>query len=238
MIKNVVDEANSLSTPFGMTTQVVMSKVAVGKGPIKRETGWLLVCVKSSTKPDQLAAAQMDAAFRGQTIVMKLAQNRIVSVWLAHSSYFDATKAERAVPGWKVPVVVAFGSAPAGWKWAEEKWETALDKRQPLSNLFWDRTTKAVVSDETAGSMLEPYRCLVSGPSGMNGQPWRFVVDGKWVHLYDGVQRGYSAFDIGICIANMRLVGLHLKKGTVKVETQTPVECPLGGKYICSVEFG
>lgn len=82
-------------------------------------------------------------------------------------------------------------------------------------------------------------------PSGMNGQPWYFIVDGSRVHTYCrtgsgglfGKMYGFTDLDVGIALCHLAVAGEHEGKEFqfALMKEGAPVP-PSGYTYVGTVE--
>ena len=234
ILQQIVEEVNALPTPFGTQTKVSIHGPGLGRiGFIKNESGWLLGQVKADTPKENLRRANVDVAYRLQHAVMKMTQHKINTVWVGGT--YNQGKAEKSCPDWKVPVVVAFGEEKdPHFIWRVMKWIGTSDKRKPFEQLFYDAQANKPIKEDEAGDRLDLFKALQSGPSALNKQPWRFVVDGPAVHVFDAGGDGYSCFDVGIAAANLNLLGGLQGHGEITVRDPAPAPSPLKGTYVCT----
>lgn len=72
----------------------------------------------------------------------------------------------------------------------------------------------------------------------MNQQPWRFVLSGNEVRVYDAKLNNYSHFDIGIALANLELLKeIRGDSCTFDIKNPPPKTSHFDGKYIISVIY-
>ena len=234
IVRRVIEEVNNLQTPFRMETKVTLHEPGLARmHSVANETGWLLGQIKADIPKDQIRQAQTDVAYRIQHAVMKLTQNKINTGWVGGT--FNRSKAEKSCPGWSVPVVVAFGEErDQSFFWKALRSFGTSEKRKPLDKLFYDNKTNKPIKEDAAGDMLEILKALQSGPSALNEQGWRFVVDGPNIHLFDANGNSYSPFDNGIAAANMHMLGQLRGHGEITVHNPPPPPSPLKGTYICT----
>ena len=85
------------------------------------------------------------------------------------------------------------------------------DSRLDFENLFFDKNFDAPLKPAAAGSLADPLEMVRWAPSAVNKQPWRIVVDGSSVHIYEKKSRGYvdgtgwdlQKIDIGIAMYHL-----------------------------------
>lgn len=71
--------------------------------------------------------------------------------------------------------------------------------RLPYDQLFYDENSKKRISENALISadlyLKEFLFALRSGPSAIIQQPWRFVLDGNQVHLFDAKRNSYLTWE-------------------------------------------
>ena len=83
------------------------------------------------------------------------------------------------------------------------------DTRLDFSSLFFDGLFDKPMTPEKPGELLLPLELGQLSPSAVNKQPWRIVVSGNRVHLFEKKDRGYDngtydlqKVDVGIAMYN------------------------------------
>ena len=182
---------------------------------------------------------------------MKLAQNHINTVWIAGT--YNEGEAEKRFQGFKVPAAIAYGieqSTPHFMGRIIKLFGSSTGKRIPFEQLFYDNDNKRLITEKdfesptpdnipSYPSYLKDFLAsLRLGPSAVNQQPWRFVLSGKEVHLFDVKSNNYSAYDIGIALANLHLLG-EIRGGncTFEIRDPAPETSPLNGTYVATAVY-
>lgn len=235
-LREIISEVNAIETPFKCETKVSIHGPGLGRiGFVSNETGWLLGQIIESTPSDRIKQAHMDVSYRLQIALMKMTQVGIQTVWIGGT--YQQGKAESSCPGWKVPIVIAYGEESSPHLMSKIiKFVMPKGSRKPYESLFFDKSTNKPITEESAGERLPLIRALRSGPTAVNQQGWRFVFDGNTVHMFDAIANSYSLFDNGIGMANLHLLGAMNGTGDIFF-ADTPESSPLGGEYICSVHI-
>lgn len=174
---------------------------------------------------------------------MKLTQHHIQTVWIAGT--YNEGEAEKRFEGFKVPACVAYGEENSSPHFVARMMKLfSSSGRYPFEKLFYDLDHNKVITEaDLASSDYPSYfkdfaTALRSGPSAVNQQSWRFVISGKEVHLFDGVNNDYSSYDIGIALANLYLLK-EIRGGTCQIEIRNPAPeaTPLGGVYVATAVY-
>jgi len=229
IVDRLVAEAAGLVVPFGTSAEIGNHGPGLGTlGGVSNEAGWLMakipVGVSDPTKH------QYDAAFRMHYFVLKMTQHGFATVWIAGS--FNGARAQAACPEFTVPGVVAYGEDAQRRGYVERfvKWITSGKK--PVHKIFFDGDAGRPFTEESAGVHGELMRAVLTVPSALNKQPWRFLVIGNVIHLYTTASREVCRFDMGIAIATMSmLVGESGRALRTEIIEQPP-KSPLGGTYV------
>ncbi len=87
------------------------------------------------------------------------------------------------------------------------------DSRLPFEELFFDRSFNTPLTPDSAGALADPLEMVRWAPSAVNRQPWRIVIDGDTVHIYEKKSKGYvdgsgwdlQKIDIGIAMYHLAL---------------------------------
>jgi hypothetical protein len=69
----------------------------------------------------------------------------------------------------------------------------------------------------------------------MNKQPWRLVIVGDVVHVYNGGVFAMTLFDIGIALAAIDIYAKAVGRSVEYEVLNDPPESPYGGAYVVSV---
>lgn len=191
---------------------------------------------------------KIDVAYIGQHLAMKLTQNYIDSVWLAGT--YNESEAERRFEGFKVPCSIAYGieSETPHFALKMVKMIGVAPKpgqRLPYEQLFYDDESKKAITEDDVNQNSSDYpsyfkdfvTSLRSGPSAGDKQPWRFVLSGKEVHLFDARMSVFSPLDIGVALANLNLLS-EIRGSSCIFEIRNPEpSSPLGGTYIATAVY-
>lgn len=264
VISQSITEANALETPFHSPgVEVSSTEPGLGRmGFISNEAGWIVEKLpisqdqngsndQSKEDPKVLERKQIiDVSYIAQHVVMKLAQNHINTVWIAGT--YNEGEAEKRFQGFKVPAAVAFGIEQTTPHFMGRiiKFFGAAGKRLPFEELFYDNDNKRAITEKdfesptpenvpSYPSYLQNFlTSLRLGPSAVNQQPWRFVLSGKEVHLFDVKNNNYSSYDIGIALANLHLLA-EIRGGscTFEVRDPAPEASPLNGTYVATAVY-
>lgn len=249
IISKILAEVNSFPNPFG-TQGVEISETGPGLsrfGATSNESGWLAlkIPIKNDISKEEEQKLIMDASYKMQLSVMKMTENKISSCWMGGT--FDENEVERRFPGFKVKAVVAYGEAAQSKHFVGKVlgFFSGHEKRLNFEELFYDESNKKPITEKELNekNLYPPYMkdfltALRSGPSAMNSQTWRFVLNQKEVHLFDGKCNEVSPFASGIALANLKLLE-SIRGGNCQISIQTPPvpASPLGGKYVATVTY-
>ncbi|KAK8863820.1 hypothetical protein M9Y10_011510 [Tritrichomonas musculus] len=256
IIAQSITEANSLETPFhSQGVEVSSTEPGLGRmGFISGEAGWIvekLPIAQDQQDNDAERKRIIDVSYIAQHVVMKLAQNHINTVWIAGT--YNEGEAEKRFQGFKVPAAIAYGieqSTPHFMGRIIKLFGSSTGKRIPFEQLFYDNDNKRLITEKdfesptpdnipSYPSYLKDFLAsLRLGPSAVNQQPWRFVLSGKEVHLFDVKSNNYSAYDIGIALANLHLLG-EIRGGncTFEIRDPAPETSPLNGTYVATAVY-
>lgn len=195
---------------------------------------------------------RFEVSFKVQLAVMKLTQQRIQSVWIAGIASEQLQKQykkfkwhtkfryyEKFNKLWKVPAAVAYDeeNSPHFVAKVMKFFSGTEQKRMKFEELFYDLEKKEPVKEEGLGALNNFATSLKLGPSAMNQQPWRFMLEGKEVHLFNALSNSSSLFDIGIALANLFLLK-EIRGGSCEFSVkETSPESPLCGKYIMTATY-
>lgn len=256
IIAQSITEANSLETPFhSQGVEVSSTEPGLGRmGFISGEAGWIvekLPITQDQQDNDAERKRKIDVSYIAQHVVMKLAQNHINTVWIAGT--YNEGEAEKRFQGFKVPAAIAYGieqSTPHFMGRIIKFFGSSTGKRIPFEQLFYDNDNKRLITEKdfesptpdnvpSYPSYLKDFLAsLRLGPSAVNQQPWRFVLSGKEVHLFDVKSNNYSTYDIGIALANLHLLG-EIRGGncTFEIRDPAPETSPLNGTYVATAVY-
>lgn len=264
-ISECIVEANHLDTPF-YSSGVELDITGPGLARffmVSNEAGHIVLKIPINNyqkRPEENQKQQLltleqkqkiDIAYKGQHLAMKLTQNHIDSVWLAGT--YDEKEAERRFPGFKVPCSIAYGieSDTPHFALKMVKMMGVAPKpgqRLPFEQLFYDGEKKKAITeaDICSTEKVENYppffadfvTSLRSGPSAGDRQPWRFVLCGNEVHLFDARMSSFSPLDMGVALANLHLLA-EIRGGSCNIEVRSPAPdaSPLEGTYVATVVY-
>ncbi|KAK8864755.1 hypothetical protein M9Y10_010278 [Tritrichomonas musculus] len=239
-----IKEANSLETPFHSPgVEVSSTEPGLGNPRVIRGEAGFIVCKIPHT--NSLQRNQItDVCYRAHHALMRLAQNHVNTIWIAGT--YDEDKAERRFKGYQIPSVIAIGNGEASREQNErlKQMMGIQSGRFPFDQIFYDAKSKKRISEkDAASSEYPPYMkdflaALRSGPSAINLQPWRFMIDGNDVHLFDAKFNNYSPFDMGIALANLHLLA-EFRGGncTFEIRNKVPEAPPSFGTYIATAVY-
>jgi hypothetical protein len=229
VVTQALTESLSLRRPFGTNVDVADHPPGLGRlGIISNEAGWLLA--KVPTDVTDTSRSFVDLGFILHEAVIRLAQRGIATVV---NGAFNTGVAERSTPGFKVVLAVAYGE-DAGHPGLVSRlfsWVSGSRTRFPFDRLFFNGERGVPFHEDECAGLLEIVRL---GPSALNKQPWRLVIIGEAVHVFNAGSQSFTWFDIGIALS-----GIHLFAVTNGSEGQLefaavgdPPACPLGGTYV------
>lgn len=236
IVDSIIEEVQKLEVPFHTNAEVADAAPGLGKlGVIKNEAGWLLAKIPADVEDDTKHI--YDAAYRMHHFVLRMTQHGFGCVWVAGT--YDRAAAEATVPGFSVPGTIAYGEDGQSVRLLERlmKWFVGSHDRKPLEELFYDGDNNRPFTEKNAGDWLGLLHAVQSCPSAKNIQAWRLLITGNVITLFYNAERMTCRFDMGICLATMKL---YLEASGKKPEfsfVDSPPESPLGGFYIitCTV---
>lgn len=235
IVEKAMEKVASWETPFGTKSKIYQTESPLTTfGMVKNANGNLIVAVSRDRPECDKVKGVVDSGVLGQVAVMELARHKIGTVWLAGS--LKRSQCDSHIPsGYKTIGLIPYGVGENqnGVMARMTKWMAQSKHRKPLHEIAYDMDNKRRYTEENAGELLPILAALRSGPSAINAQPWRFVVDGKNIHLFNAKGNLMSMFDIGIAIANMQMLAIDMNHKP-KISFQNGVAAPLGGKYLCS----
>lgn len=181
---------------------------------------------------------------------MKLTSNDINTSWVGGT--FDENEAEKRFPEFKIPAVISYGIEKTDQSFLRKMINKigSRTSRIPFEQLFYDEDNKRLISEKDFDQSQQgkvpddkPYlkdflESIRSGPSALNQQPWRFVLSGNEVHLFDVKVNSYSQFDIGIALANLHLLK-EIRGGncTFEIKSPPPNNSLFNGKYMITAVY-
>lgn len=241
IVDEIIEQVNEIPTPFGHDdVKIVHYEPGLGRGRIINEKGWLVALISKDWDKHK-KQYYTDVSFRLQLATMLLTENRIGTAWATDT--FDASRAKRIYPKMKIPAGVAYGLVPQTHFLKIDQTTTWNPKRLRLSTLFYDANAKKFFNDKNAGELLETFMALRSAPSEKNRQPWRFVIEGSTIHLFD-TEKGKNCH-MGVALANIYLIAKQ--NG---IEPKFDCICPppnfgagsgstpfIPTRYVCSCRF-
>jgi len=117
------------------------------------------------------------------------------------------------------------------------------DERMPFEKLFFDHTFHTPLTKERAGKLWHALEMVRLGPSAVNKQPWRVVVDDHAAHFYLMRAKGFGGnvldmqkIDLGIALCHFDLAAeedglkLHFMQNDPGLASE-------GVEYIASYRF-
>lgn len=233
VVAEAVARANESQVPFGTKALVAATFDPIGTyGFVSGGKGAIVV---GAPPPDD-RGTRVDAGVRGQLALMHLARHQIGTVWLAGS--YRKSQCDKFVPGADAIAAIPFGvgEVKPGLTQRLIKWGAKSSQRKPLNELFFDVERGKPVTPETAGELLSMFEALRSGPSARNLQPWRFLVDGRDIHVFCAKENKYAMIDIGIAVANTMLLAREMNHEP-RLTIKSGITPALGGSYVCSCSF-
>ncbi|OHT11752.1 hypothetical protein TRFO_18736 [Tritrichomonas foetus] len=254
IVREIIDEVNEIETPFkSANVEIALTEPGLAKmGFISNEAGWIVEKIKKNPESKDLTKEEIiDASFKMQIAVMKMTQNHITTVWIG-GTYNRTEAAKRYNDEYHVPIGVAFGEKEKPHFMAKMvKLFKDSRKRLPLKQLFYDSKRNQVIGDKELNQYNQKIQNFIeslrSGPSAMNGQPWRFALyfddlDYKnekitHVNLYNAAPDDFvSFFAMGIALGNIYFMKEFMNNHyEVIVKNPTPSPTPVGGDYICTI---
>lgn len=230
LVKNIIDETNTVQPPFGSQVRLQLHEPGLGRfGAISNEAGWIMLLVPKDLQNEAYSKAVYDVSYLGQLAMMKLTQHSIGSVWI--SGTYNEGKAEESTPDHKVIAGIPYGIECGKHMMAKVlTFIGGSSSRYPVQKLFFNKDKNEPFTEENSGEWKEIILALRSGPSALNYQSWRFVIDGGNFHLFQNSPSNNNAPDVGIAAANMELL-LRDKGYKLKILEEAPAPSPLGGEY-------
>jgi nitroreductase len=238
VLKNAIEKGNTFPTPFSARSELRLALPGISSfGSVQRQTGWIFPVVPLDTPKSELVRASVDAAVRGQIAVMDLSRHQIGTIWLLG---YGHSKANKLFNGFQTVAGIPYGigeTANLSLVARMAKFLSQSRTRKPIETLFWDVEKGRAYNEETARDLLPFFEALRSGPSAINGQPWRFAVEGSKIHVYSKKRLAAAAVDIGIAIGNIEVWAIENNHPPAfSVVSPAPPD-RLGGSYVCSVSF-
>lgn len=77
------------------------------------------------------------------------------------------------------------------------------DKRKDFEEIFFEKSFDTPLKRKNAGSLEEGFDLVKIGPSAVNKQPWRIVLDNDLIHFFMRSSKGYfdiQKIDLGIAL--------------------------------------
>ena len=119
------------------------------------------------------------------------------------------------------------------------------EERAPFGELFFRGSFDTPLSPEDAGDFAVPLEMVRLGPSAVNKQPWRAVIDGNKVHFFVEHRKGYEPgkwdiqkIDMGIALCHFE-IGAEESGIPVIFGIERPdLSCPDDMEYIASYTIG
>ena len=238
IVEEAVAAANECEVPFRTGAFVKDTFETIGTfGFVKNAKGAVIVAAPKPDLKNNLRHTLIDAGVRGQAALMHLASHKIGTVWLAGSfrkAHCDAHVKDRGESVAAIPF--GLGEVAPGLVQRLVKWGAQSAKRRALSEMFFDVERARRFTEENAGELLPMLKALQSGPSATNQQPWRFLVDGRNMHVFCAKDATMAMLDMGLAIANAQVLARGMNHQP-KLSFQEGVKPALGGFYVCSCSF-
>ena len=119
------------------------------------------------------------------------------------------------------------------------------EERAPFGELFFRGSFDTPLSPEDAGDFAVPLEMVRLGPSAVNKQPWRAVIDGNKVHFFVEHRKGYEPgkwdiqkIDMGIALSHFE-IGAEESGISVTFGIERPdLSCPDDMEYIATYTIG
>jgi nitroreductase len=232
-VARAVSVANSLPVPFGTTVEIGLHPPGLGKN-IKNEVGWLIGKLPEGAAPADKTQRTIDLSFRLHYASLILTQEGIGTIWIIGT--FAPAAAVAANPGFAIPAGIAYGLVP-GETYLKPKPAWYGAQRKPLPELFFNADAGEPITEANAGPLLDFVQALRSGPTAMNKQPWRFVIGGGAIAVFNAIGNEASWYDIGIALANIAYL---LKAKGVDARFEAVAAPPAGkveGAYVISANL-
>ena len=231
IVQQIVEEVNQIQAPYGTDATIGLHGPGLGRlGFISNEGGWLLLKIPQDkvNTPDYYKY-NIDAAFKAHIAVMKLTQHEIGTVWIGGT--FNEGLAEQSNPGFKIPVVVAFGIEASEKRYRDYfiNWMAGGAKRKPFDTFFYDAKAGKMMKEEDAGNQLDFLMYLRQCPTSLNNQTMRLNVKENYEYeLFDASGKAY--IDMGIYLG----CAYFFSDGKMKIFTEpSDATFATGGKYVC-----
>ena len=231
LVQQVVEKVNQIKTPFGNNPTIGIHGPGIGRfGFVSNERGWLLLKIpQDKVDTPEYYKYIIDAAFRAHIAVMQLTQHKIGTVWVGGT--FNEGLVEQANPGFKIPVVVAYGIEASQKRYRDYLFGLTggPSRRKPFETFFYDVKSSKMIKEEDAGNQLEFLMALRQCPTGRNIQSMRLNVKENYEYeLFDATGKSFA--DMGIYLG----CAYFYADGKIKFETE-PSEATFstGGKYVC-----
>lgn len=160
--------------------------------------------------PEDTPEHRIDVGYVLERVVLEATRLGLATCWMTGS--YRPDRAARAIPlrmGERVAAVVALGYARADpmarLHDAVVRRVVAGHRRLSLTEIVFAGRWGVAWSPEGADpALVEVLECARLAPSARNRQPWRFVVEGKTIHL---ALTASAPIDAGIVMAHIALVG-------------------------------
>ena len=240
-VQSVVNEANELPKPFGTDFTLVLAPKGFGLlNFIVNEKGWIFAKVPLS--PEQ-KMVKFDIGYLFEYIIMRLTQHNVGTCFIA-GTYLQDKAITFCGGNCDVPAVIAFGGEDSD-RWLDSfvKWCGSFRGANTFKDKFFDLKQNIPITEESAGERMDACQAAAKIPCAMKPHAYRVIFDEPLIHIYDdpppnSKYSGYSLYDIGNVVTNLSLYYKEVENKTVKVELlQDAPQCPLGGKYICSLSI-
>ena len=205
--------AKSADNPYGIELEYHFLNAAEHglKSPVIAGTD-VFVAVKLKRMPHHEEA--MGYAF--EKFVLDACSIGIGTTWIAGTMNREALeKAIDLQDDEIMPCISPLGHAAGKMSLKEKAMRKGVgaDRRQKFEELFFENDFDTPLKEENAGAFYIPLQMVRLGPSAVNKQPWRILIDGERVHFYVKHGRGgvsksvgdMQKIDLGIALCHFEL---------------------------------
>ncbi len=187
-----------------------LSTLPATYGVIRGATSYLVGTAKNEFQ------SLLDFGYRMEWIILHAWDRGVSSCWLGGTFQRGSVMRYLDLPaGHIVPAVTPLGYANENEGWMDGMMHTFMGskRRKPWKEIFfhgsWDMPLESH-PDQAVGQALEMVRL---GPSAVNRQPWRLMVDEPWVHFFTDTRgitqmmyKGmFPLIDIGVACCHFEL---------------------------------
>lgn len=183
-----------------------------------------------------------------EELVLDLSERSIGTCWLGGTfkkgRFMEAL--DQTTEKTLIPYILALGY-PNSQKDTKNTFLRRLisKSRKPSKELFFfaDRELKGLENLESAQPWTKALEALQNAPSAANKQPWRAVIEGKTLHLYnsssskttDGTLH-LSTADLGIGLKHLELLA-KFQGPLTWIKKQPDLSCPQNWEYVLSLQI-